>query len=57
MGYKGETGDVVFSGGGDEAVMKDLRCFSTGVVARGRIYLAGDDKVYAFAVPTPTSNR
>jgi hypothetical protein len=27
---------------------------TTGIVARGRIYIATDNKVYAFAVPTPT---
>ena len=28
---------------------------TTGIVARGRIYVAGDDKVYAFAVPTAST--
>ena len=27
---------------------------TTGIVARGRIYVAGDNKVYAFAVPSPS---
>src|ERR1700752_4706001 len=39
--------------------MSGLRPFMTGIAARGRIYLAGDGRVYAFmpsgtATPTPT---
>jgi len=56
-GYNGDTGAVVYAGGGQNEVMAGTHSYSTtGIVARGRIYVAGDNKVYAFAVPggTPT---
>src|SRR5436190_4033188 len=54
-GYDGETGAVVYNGGGPNELMAGTHHYSTtGIVARGRIYVAGDNKVYAFAVPTPT---
>lgn len=54
-GYDGDTGAVVYDGGGPNELMAGTHYYSTtGIVARGRIYVAGDDKVYAFAVPTPS---
>ena len=56
-GYDGDTGAVVYGGGGPNELMAGTHYYSTtGIVARGRIYVAGDDKVYAFSVPggTPT---
>jgi hypothetical protein len=58
-GYDGGTGAVVYSGGGTNELMAGTHSYSTtGIVARGRIYVAGDNKVYAFTVPggasTPT---
>ena len=58
-GYDGETGAVVYSGGGPNELMAGTHYYSTtGIAARGRIYVAGDNKVYAFALagatPTPT---
>jgi hypothetical protein len=58
-GYDGETGAVVYAGGGANELMADTHSYSTtGIVARGRIYIASDNKVYAFTVPggasTPT---
>jgi outer membrane protein assembly factor BamB len=56
-GYDGETGAVVYGGGGPNELMAGTHYYSTtGIVARGRIYVAGDNKVYAFALPggTPT---
>ena len=56
-GYDGDTGAVVYDGGGANEVMAGTHYYSTtGIVARGRIYVAGDNKVYAFTVPiqTPT---
>jgi PQQ enzyme repeat len=56
-GYDGDSGAVVYAGGGPNELMAGTHYYSTtGIVARGRIYLAGDDKVYAFSVPggTPT---
>jgi hypothetical protein len=58
-GYNGDTGATVFAGGGTNELMTGTRRFNTGIAARGRIYYAADNKVYAFGVatgvtPTPT---
>jgi hypothetical protein len=55
-GYDGNTGTLVYAGGGANELMDNARRFNTGIVARGRIYVATDNKVYAFKVPglTPT---
>jgi hypothetical protein len=47
-GFAGESGAAVFSGGGDAEKMGTVRRFSTAMVARGRIFVAGDDRLYAF---------
>ncbi len=58
-GYNGDTGAVIFDGGGANDVMALLRNFNTGIAARGRIYYAADNKVYAFKManvpPAPVS--
>jgi len=56
-GYDGDTGAVVYAGGGANELMAGTHSYSTiGIVARGRIYVATDNKVYAFELPggTPT---
>ena len=56
-GYDGDTGAVVYGGGGANELMAGMHKWrNTGIVARGRIYVAGDNKVYAFKLPggTPT---
>jgi outer membrane protein assembly factor BamB len=54
-GYDGDTGAVLYDGGGPNEVMAGTHYYSTtGIVARGHIYVAGDNKVYAFAVSAPT---
>ncbi len=56
-GYDGDTGAVVYAGGGANETMAGTHSYSTtGIVARGRIYIATDNKVYAFKLPggTPT---
>ena len=54
-GYDGDTGAVIFAGGGANETMAGTHSYSTtGIVARGRIYVAGDNKVYAFRVPGGT---
>jgi hypothetical protein len=54
-GYDGNTGAVIYDGGGPNELMAATHYYSTtGIVARGRIYVAGDNKVYAFRVPEPT---
>jgi hypothetical protein len=54
-GYDGETGVVVYAGGGPNELIPGTHSYSTtGIVARARMYVAGDNKVYAFTVPIPT---
>jgi len=58
-GYDGDTGAEIYAGGGADELMAGTHSYSTvGIAARGRIYVAGDNKVYAFHVPggapTPT---
>ena len=52
-GYDGDTGAVIYPGAD---VMTGTRKWNSGIVARGSIYVANDNKVYAFRVPggTPT---
>ena len=52
-GFDGDTGAEVFSGGGPNELMAGTRRFNTGIAARGRIYVANDQRVYAFTVPVP----
>lgn len=51
FGYNGDTGATIFAGGGASDTISGARTFTTGIAARGRIYVAGDNKVYAFKVP------
>jgi hypothetical protein len=56
-GYDGDTGAVIYAGGGANELMANTHSYSTtGIAARGRIYVATDNKVYAFKLPggTPT---
>jgi hypothetical protein len=57
-GYNGETGAVVYAGGGNNELMTGDRKWNSGMAARGSIYVANDNKVYKFNVPggapTPT---
>ena len=52
-GFDGDTGAVVFSGGSANELMAGTRRFNTAIAANGRIYVANDNKVYAFTVPVP----
>ena len=60
-GYDGDTGTVIYAGGGVNELMTGTRQWNTGIVARGRIYFAADARVYAFmlstgrSTPTPTA--
>jgi hypothetical protein len=51
-GYDGDTGDVVYAGGGTNELMTGDRKWNSGMVARGSIYVANDNKVYKFKLPT-----
>src|SRR5213080_900189 len=57
-GYDGDTGAVIYADGGPNELMTDTQQWNTGIAARGRIYFAADDKIYAFMLsfgrPTPT---
>jgi outer membrane protein assembly factor BamB len=53
-GYNADTGAVVYGGGGASELMAGARQWNTGIVARGSIYLASDNKVYAFRLPAYT---
>ena len=48
--FDGETGAVVFAGGGAAEAMGFVRRFQSPIVAQGRIYVAGDGRVFAFTV-------
>jgi len=56
--YDGDTGAVIYAGGGTNELMTGTRQWNTGIVARGRIYFGADNKIYAFRLPggspTPT---
>jgi outer membrane protein assembly factor BamB len=48
-GFDGDDGSVVFAGGGqNETMTGNVRRYVTPIAARGRIFVAGDDRVYAF---------
>jgi len=51
-GYDGDTGNVVYNGGGANELMAGTQRYNTAIAARGRIYVAANNKVYAFGVPT-----
>src|SRR5438270_10345920 len=53
-GYDGDTGAVIYAGGGTNELMTGTRQWNTGIAAHGRIYFAADNKVYAFKLPTGT---
>ena len=50
-GFRGNDGAVVFDGGGAEEAMAHLHRFQTLIAAGGRLYVASDSTVYAFAFP------
>jgi len=41
-GYDGDTGTVIYAGGGPNELMSGTRQWNTGMVARGRIYFGAD---------------
>lgn len=52
--FNADTGAVIYSGGGANELMAGTRRFNTALAARGRIYVANDNKVFAFSVPVST---
>ena len=49
--FDADTGTNIFTGGGANELMTGTRRFNTGIAARGRVYVANDNKVYAFTLP------
>ena len=47
-GFRGDTGAVLFGGGGAAEAMTSVRRFQTPIAAGGRLYVAADQHVYAF---------
>jgi hypothetical protein len=53
-GYDGDTGAVIYAGGGANELMAGTQQWNTGIAAGGRIYFGADNKIYAFRLPTGT---
>ena len=47
-GFDADTGRVLFAGGGPAEAMGNVRRFQTPIVAKGRVFVAADDRIYAF---------
>jgi len=47
-GFRGDTGAVLFSGGGTVEAMTQVRRFQTLIAAGGHLYVAADQHIYAF---------
>jgi hypothetical protein len=50
-GFRGDTGEEIYTGDGAGYGMIGLRHFATILVAAGRFYIAGDGRVFAFELP------
>src|SRR5215831_898879 len=48
-GFRGATGEPLFTGGGPGDAMTGLRHFQTLLAAGDRLYVGADDRIYAFA--------
>jgi hypothetical protein len=46
--YNGETGDPLFSGGGENENMTFVRRFQTPIAVNGRIIVAADNRLFIF---------
>jgi outer membrane protein assembly factor BamB len=53
-GFNGDTGQVVYAGGGPNELLPGGEPYNSGIAANGRIYIANDNKVYALRLPTST---
>jgi hypothetical protein len=51
-GFDGDTGQVIFAGGGPAELMSGIRGLTTSIAAKGRIFVASETGVYAFVVST-----
>jgi outer membrane protein assembly factor BamB len=50
-GFRGDTGQELYSGSVSGDGMSGLRHFATILVARGHFYIAGDERIFAFQLP------
>jgi PQQ-like domain len=50
-GFRGDTGEEIYKGGGSGDVTAGLRHFATILVAGGRFFVAGDGRMFAFDLP------
>ena len=48
-GYRGDTGEPLFTGGGPANEITGLRHFQTLLAAGDRLYVGADGRIYAFA--------
>jgi hypothetical protein len=46
--FNGETGAVLFAGGDKDEQMRNIQHMQTPIAVNGRIFVAGDDHLYAF---------
>jgi outer membrane protein assembly factor BamB len=51
FGFDGDTGKTVYAGGGAGDIANGVWRFASPIVAKGRIFVAGEDQVYAFTAP------
>jgi hypothetical protein len=49
-GFDGDTGAVVFAGGGANDVVNQVQAHTSPIVAKGRMYIASDIYMSAFTV-------
>jgi hypothetical protein len=52
--FDGETGKVLFAGGGPQEQMSLIRRFQTPIAVDGRIIVAADNELFAFIVARST---
>jgi hypothetical protein len=48
-GFKGDTGEPIFTGGSSGDAMTGLRHFETLIAADGRLFVGADGRIYAFS--------
>ena len=46
--FNGETGEVLFAGGGKDEQMTNIQHMQTPIAVNGRIFVTADDRLYAF---------
>ncbi|HXD00106.1 MAG TPA: hypothetical protein VN048_12245 [Verrucomicrobiae bacterium] len=56
IAFNGDSGSLLFARGGVNGKAPGLGHMSTAIAARGRIYVAANNLVYAFTVPIPAIN-